>query len=589
MRFYQTSTVYIFCIFCISLVRSRRYHHDDYHIRNHDRKNEIPHYETQHANQHYATLRSKKAEIEGAIHDIESDLSEHKNKRGFLANLANLLNDAELLSGHKNVQSGLSSVTLTDPNNQSKDEENVATKKEEIIPTTDEVKKALKETTKDFAPIFAMVHGKIIPLGKLPDTAFKKSHTEEPPSQTAEKTSESRDVNAARRTLPDEKPAKEQETKSKATIEKKDNDEEKLSKLQKYLKNLDGHIPATGASKEVRGVAKDEVVFPDDETGSPKSDIMKHVKSVVLDTGKVLSVNGNHLESGEESKPETSDTATPESQQKFIVSDDGSLTPLTKSKEEIGEAVTRDTTGGSEGQKTVALSLDVLKDLLKKSDNKVSLAALLNKSPETKSDTPKEDEDPGTIEDFAAGGLKAHNMYRGKHHDESLIWSDDLAAKAQKLAEALADKKTLEISKDLEKDGYGENVAKVWAKFKNAGEAATKMWYSQSENYHFDDPHLDENTGQFAQVIWQSTKELGMGVAKSIDDVNNDYVYVTALYKPPGNIEAALRKNVLPTGNNTVDVYTTFFKRGGVVDNLNAIRKRSKLERRAKRLDIIET
>ena len=91
------------------------------------------------------------------------------------------------------------------------------------------------------------------------------------------------------------------------------------------------------------------------------------------------------------------------------------------------------------------------------------------------------------------------------------------------------------------------------------------MWYSQNVNYHFDDPHLDENTGQFAQVIWKDTKEIGMGVAKSVDDINNKYVYVTALYRPPGNIEATLRDNVLPTGNNTVDVYSTFFKRSGTV------------------------
>lgn len=187
----------------------------------------------------------------------------------------------------------------------------------------------------------------------------------------------------------------------------------------------------------------------------------------------------------------------------------------------------------------------------------------------------------GTIEDFAAGGLKAHNGYRSKHHDDNLVWSDTLAAKAQKLAEALADKKSLEIAKDLEKEGMGENVAKVWATFKNAGEAATKMWYSQSENYHFDDPHLDENTGQFAQVVWKSTKELGMGVAKSIDDVNNKYVYVTALYSPPGNIEAVLRQNVLPTGNNTQDVYSTFFKRTGVLTHEPVVR-RSKVPRRKK-------
>ena len=174
-----------------------------------------------------------------------------------------------------------------------------------------------------------------------------------------------------------------------------------------------------------------------------------------------------------------------------------------------------------------------------------------------------------------------------KHHDDNLIWSDSLAAKAQKLAEALADRKSLEIAKDLEKEGMGENVAKVWATFKNAGEAATKMWYSQSGNYHFDDPHLDENTGQFAQVVWKSTKELGMGVAKSIDDVNNKYVYVTALYSPPGNIEAVLRENVLPTGNATQDVYATFFKRTGVMNHTSVVVRRSKVPRSKKSKKVI--
>lgn len=110
------------------------------------------------------------------------------------------------------------------------------------------------------------------------------------------------------------------------------------------------------------------------------------------------------------------------------------------------------------------------------------------------------------------------------------------------------------------------------------------MWYTQSENYRFDDPHLDENTGQFAQMVWKNTKEIGMGVAKSIDDVNNKYVYVVALYRPPGNIEAQLRDNVLPTGNNTVDVYTTFFKRSQAL-NTGEIMDQSKYTRRSKLLN----
>jgi len=560
---------------------------------------------------------TKKSNIEDATNLIDKISHEPKNKRGFLANLATLLTDAEAIAtNHKRQSSGLTSirhsekhvsipvfrkgklpkqdekndtssiipktdknitsseqvpiVTVTVTNDTESDKKQQAvssnthyetndevskkinnnTKKEEV-PDLDDIRQAFKESSgsKDFAPIFAMFHGKIVPLGKLADTSFRKSHVEQEHLDINNKNTFSKDITANKRTFNDDENVNDEAIEST-----------KLSKLQTYLTNLDGHVPST--SENVRGVAKDEVEFPVEEPAAQRSDLLNHVKGVVLDSGKVVSVNNNRLDMPlEEPVKEVATETTVDEKQKFFVNDDGTLNQV-KSKPLIGEAVTRDKEGG-EGQKTVAISLDVLKDLLKKTDTKISLAALLNKPAEaaSKSETtaPQEEEDPGTIEDFAAGGLKAHNLYRTKHHDAPLVWSDDLAAKAQKLAESLADKKTLEIAKDLEKEGYGENVAKVWATFKNAGEAATKMWYSQSDNYHFDDPHLDENTGQFAQVVWKSTKEIGMGVAKSIDDVNNKYVYVTSLYRPPGNIEAQLRENVLPTGNNTVDVYTTFF------------------------------
>ena len=410
--------------------------------------------------------------------------------------MANLLNDAEALSGHssKNPEIGLTSITHmkekstetadvkadipqetheiseTSKSADTKTEEENASKSvntvkkgnlsksadtaktdaklptsEDIkIPTSADIQNAIKDSGSDFAPIFAMYHGKIVPLGKLPDTSFKKSNTEDLPTDTPtnspikknEATTNptnipAKPIEAQSKTI--DSPTKENiptETMNTKTVKYKDisgtkrslseennrhivpsgditgsvrdkteKDPVKLTKLQQYLTNLDGHIPATGG--ESRGVAaKDEVIFPEDETGSPKSDIINHVKGVVLDDGKIVSVNNNHLESTDEPVKQVADSS--DSQQKYFVSDDGTLTPLTKSKPEIGEAVTRDVTtaGGAtaDGQKTVALSLDVLKDLLKKTDSKISLASLLNKAPETKSETPtQEDEDPGKV------------------------------------------------------------------------------------------------------------------------------------------------------------------------------------------------
>ena len=270
------------------------------------------------------------------------------------------------------------------------------------VPNIEDIKQAFqKGADKDFAPIFAMYHGKIVPLGKLPDNSFKKSHTEEPEEPnpkpvpvkdvTGSKPVPVKDVTGSKRTFTD-------------TNNKKSNTySSRYSKLQEYLTNLeDEHSSPANAESSVKGVPKDEVVFPEDENPIQKSDLLSHVKGVVLDSGKVVSVNNNKIDVpvDETSKETNSETTTTSDSQKFYVSEDGTLNPLTKAKDLTGESVARDTTSSKEnpdGQKTVAISLDVLKDLLKKTDTKISLASLLNKSGETKSEPsqPSEDEDPG--------------------------------------------------------------------------------------------------------------------------------------------------------------------------------------------------
>ena len=259
------------------------------------------------------------------------------------------------------------------------------------IPDVVDIKQAFqKGADKDFAPIFAMYHGKIVPLGKLPDNSFKKSHTEEP-QEPVPNPVPVKDVTGSKRTFTD------------IDNKKSNTYSARYSKLQEYLTNLeDEHSTPITAENSVKGVPKDEVVFPEDENPVQKSDLLSHVKGVVLDSGKVVSVNNSKIDVpvDETSKETSSETTTTSDSQKFYVSEDGTLNPLTKAKELTGESVARDTTSSKEnadGQKTVAISLDVLKDLLKKTDTKISLASLLNKSGETKSEPsqPSEDEDPG--------------------------------------------------------------------------------------------------------------------------------------------------------------------------------------------------
>lgn len=365
---------------------------------------------------------------------------------GFLANLANLLTDAEKISGHKNAEetsseNGLSSYTLTprknlvevlsaegnSNNNNNHQQENLSVssndninaKKESIVGESDitastkEIDEAVAESGKDFAPVFAMYHGKVVTLGKLPDTAFKRSHltTEE---QSAHQSNTNLNVEIPRDIHVD-KPDKHQMKdvtgskrffdenieKPQLKPEKRDSQIDAGAKLHDYLKTLD-----SVKTKDTRGVVKDEVPSPLDTTGTLRSDLVGHIKGVVLDDGKVVSLANNHMQSEDTSTAPVRQqhSELPDAQQKYYVTNDGNVEPLVKSKTEDVDAVTRDTLmdnlgslggGGGGGQKTVTLTVDVLKDLLKRTDSKVSLASLLNKPAETRSDTPQEDEDPG--------------------------------------------------------------------------------------------------------------------------------------------------------------------------------------------------
>jgi hypothetical protein len=72
-------------------------------------------------------------------------------------------------------------------------------------------------------------------------------------------------------------------------------------------------------------------------------------------------------------------------------------------------------------------------------------------------------------------------------------------------------------------------------------EAVVDRWYSEIQNYNFDKPGFHAGTGHFTQLVWKSSKELGMGTAQAADGT----WYVVANYSPPGNISGQFPLNVL--------------------------------------------
>ncbi|CAF3425000.1 unnamed protein product, partial [Rotaria sp. Silwood2] len=141
------------------------------------------------------------------------------------------------------------------------------------------------------------------------------------------------------------------------------------------------------------------------------------------------------------------------------------------------------------------------------------------------------------------------NNYRARHCAPPLVISQRLNQIAQSYAEHLAATSTFEHSgNQLENEPLGENLYMQWITFGRApGSAreAVKGWYDEISMHNFQRPKFSPKTGHFTQLVWKSSKKLGVGIAYSPDRRG---VYVVANYYPAGNImgSGSFEKNVLP-------------------------------------------
>ena len=143
---------------------------------------------------------------------------------------------------------------------------------------------------------------------------------------------------------------------------------------------------------------------------------------------------------------------------------------------------------------------------------------------------------------FLEEALCAHNELREKHNSPPLILNPTLTTLAQNHSELLAKKGNLNYSNNkLENKKLGENL--FMSKMKCTGEEVSLYWYKGIKYYDFQNMNNTENeeTKNFTQLIWKSTKEVGFGV--TTDKKGN--FYVVANYFPCGNIKGQYQNNVL--------------------------------------------
>ena len=148
---------------------------------------------------------------------------------------------------------------------------------------------------------------------------------------------------------------------------------------------------------------------------------------------------------------------------------------------------------------------------------------------------------------FRRESLARHNLYRRRHGVPDLVLSARVSQVAQRYAEHLARTDTFQHSQG---SGFGENLYYSWSSSPNtviSGNSAVDSWYSEVSKYNYGRPGFSFETGHFTQVVWKSSRELGVGAARS----RSGKVYVVANYSPPGNYLGQFPANVLhPTGSN---------------------------------------
>lgn len=87
---------------------------------------------------------------------------------------------------------------------------------------------------------------------------------------------------------------------------------------------------------------------------------------------------------------------------------------------------------------------------------------------------------------------------------------------------------------------YGENQYWTNAASINAVDVV-KHWYDQVSAYKYAKGEFSTACGNFTQVVWKSSKQIGVGIASTI----TGDICIVIFYDPPGNYKGKFRENVL--------------------------------------------
>ena len=101
------------------------------------------------------------------------------------------------------------------------------------------------------------------------------------------------------------------------------------------------------------------------------------------------------------------------------------------------------------------------------------------------------------------------------------------------------------------KDDYISRRKPPWvcytdsSQFTASSQQVSELWYKQILSYDFDRPGFSTETLDFSQLVWMSSRKLGVGKAVGPEGVT----VVVARYEPVGNIDGLFVQNVRRRGH----------------------------------------
>jgi hypothetical protein len=143
--------------------------------------------------------------------------------------------------------------------------------------------------------------------------------------------------------------------------------------------------------------------------------------------------------------------------------------------------------------------------------------------------------------------LKNTNKYRAMHHAPPLEEDPKLDMDAQAYADEMARTGNFAHAPANVRNGAGENLfsssyTSVDEKIlEDLCQECPQCYYDEVKDYDFGNPGFAMTTGHFTQLVWNSSKKHGVGIA-----VGKNGVFIVNRYFPAGNMMGAFDTNVLP-------------------------------------------